>query len=112
QGGISKDVNWEGGGTFIYAELHDLNNEYVEDIQQVEDENQIESLIKKIKETAYLNVKVQVEKLTDENEEFNSLSLQEKKDILIQSLDMNQLYLSYSEIDDSQYVIDEKTKQF
>lgn len=25
QGGISKDVNWQGGGSFVYAELKGLN---------------------------------------------------------------------------------------
>ncbi|MCV5433666.1 site-specific DNA-methyltransferase, partial [Escherichia coli] len=25
QGGISKDINWQGGGSFVYAELMELN---------------------------------------------------------------------------------------
>src|SRR5699024_12667189 len=33
QGGISKDINWQGGGSFVYAELHSLNEVYVSKIQ-------------------------------------------------------------------------------
>lgn len=29
QGGVSKDVEWEGGGSFVYAELASLNDEYI-----------------------------------------------------------------------------------
>ena len=38
--------------------------------------------------------------------------LEEKKEVLIQVLDMNQLYLSYSEIEDEQYKIPEDVKAF
>lgn len=50
--------------------------------------------------------------MTNEDSEFKVLSLEEKKQVLIESLDANQMYLSYSEIDDEQYSISEPTKQF
>ena len=34
QSGISKAVNWQGGGNFIYAELSKSNQQYIEDIEK------------------------------------------------------------------------------
>ena len=65
-----------------------------------------------MKESAYLNFKVDLEKESSTNEGYNNLSLEEKKKVLIQVLDMNQLYLSYSEIEDEQYKIPEDIKVF
>lgn len=112
QGGISKDVDWQGGGSFVYAELYSLNEEYLQAIQGCSSNEELEHIINQIKQSAYLNFKVDLEKVTTNNEDFKSLSLKEQKDVLIQVLDMNQLYLNYSEIEDSQYDISDSVKAF
>ncbi|WP_416350037.1 DNA methyltransferase [Mammaliicoccus lentus] len=112
QGGISEELGWSGGGSFVYAELYNLNEKYLYDIQSCKDSNELKLVIKKIKNLAYLNFKVDLEKVTTEHEDFKSLSLEEQKDVLIQVLDMNQLYLNYSEIEDSQYDISDSVKTF
>ncbi|MGG3854262.1 site-specific DNA-methyltransferase [Caldifermentibacillus hisashii] len=112
QGGISKDVEWTGGGSFVYAELYPLNQKYVDLIQKTNSDEEIENLIGRIKESAYLDFKISFDKVTNNNSDFASLSLNEKKDILIQALDANQMYLGYSEMDDEQYDIPEQVKQF
>src|SRR5699024_11992116 len=55
QGGISKDVDRKGGGSFIYAELASLNEGYVKDIQQADSEVELEKVLSTMKESAYLN---------------------------------------------------------
>ena len=112
QGGISKDVDWEGGGSFVYAELFSLNEKYIKNIQASNSEEELEKVLFTMKESAYLNFKVDLEKVSSKNEEYNNLSLEEKKEVLIQTLDMNQLYLSYSEMEDEQYNIPEDVKAF
>lgn len=112
QGGISKDVDWQGGGSFVYAELFELNQVYINEIQEAVNPEEIEKIIQKIKTSSFLNIKVDIEKLLSKKEVFFELSLQEQKELLIQVLDNNQLYLSYSEIDDDQYAIDDQTKAF
>ena len=112
QGGISKDVDWQGGGSFVYAELYSLNEEYLQAIQGCSSNEELEHIINQMKQSAYLNFKVDLEKVTTNNEDFKSLSLKEQKDVLIQVLDMNQLYLNYSEIEDSQYDISDSVKAF
>jgi len=112
QGGISKNVAWQGGGSFVYAELHNLNEAFVDRIQASQDSRELNDLLQEMKDKAYLNFKVDLEKMTSDNNGFHELSLKEQKDVLIQVLDMNQLYLNYSEIEDSQYDISDSVKAF
>lgn len=112
QGGISKDVDWQGGGSFVYAELDSLNQQYIDKLNEITSEEELESILKEMMSSAYLNFKVELNKVTVEDENFSTLSLDEKKKVLIDVLDMNQLYLNYSEIDDTQYDISEEVKQF
>lgn len=112
QTGVSKIVDWKGGGSFVYAELYSLNEKYVKDIQVSNSEEDLEKVLTTMKESAYLNFKVDLEKVSSKNEGYNNLSLEEKKEVLIQVLDMNQLYLSYSEMEDEQYNIPEDVKAF
>ncbi|MDN6327663.1 MAG: site-specific DNA-methyltransferase, partial [Alkalibacterium sp.] len=110
--GISKDVDWNGGGSFVYSELLSLNDEYVKDIQASKNEEDVEKVLSTMKESAYLNFKVDLEKVSSRKEGYKRLSLEEKKKVLIKVLDMNQLYLSYSEMEDEQYEISEDVKAF
>ncbi|MDY0407389.1 hypothetical protein [Paracerasibacillus soli] len=112
QGGISEDVQWKGGGSFIYAEMQELNTKYVQLIQEVENHERLNKIIQIMIESAYLNFKADMEKITNENTNFVNLSLNEKKCLLIEALDMNQLYLGYTEIDDTKFDVDESVKKF
>ncbi|HDR4685917.1 cytosine methyltransferase [Bacillus pseudomycoides] len=112
QGGISKSVNWQGGGSFVYAELYGLNHHFVPSILEAKSHTEIDLIITDMMQVAFFDYKVNLDRLTNEDSEFKALSLEEKKQVLIESLDANQMYLSYSEIDDEQYSISEPTKQF
>ena len=112
QGGISKDVDWQGGGSFVYAELDSLNQQYIDRLNEINSEVELEAILEEMKASAYLNFKVELHKVTVKDEDFSNFSLDKKKEVLIDVLDMNQLYLNYSEIDDTQYDISEEVKQF
>src|SRR5699024_5422959 len=112
QGGISKDVQWQGGGSFVYAEMQELNTKYVQLIQETENDDNLNKVIFMMNESAYLNFKADMEEITNKNTVFDKLSLDEKKRLLIEVLDMNQLYLSYTEMDDSKFEVDESVKKF
>lgn len=62
QGGISEEVDWKGGGSFIYAELSSLNKKYIKDIQHSSNEAELEKILTIMKESAYLNFKVDLER--------------------------------------------------
>jgi len=105
EGGISKAVNWKGGGDFVYCELKELNEEFVQKIKDAKDSKEILKTWEEMKKHAFLSYRVDP-KLFDENiEEFMKLSLEEEKKIVIQCLDANNLYVNFSEIEDTQYRI-------
>ncbi len=103
QGGISKTINWDGGGEFIYAELAELNLKYIEQINCASDDGDLKNIYDQIMEEASFNYKVNLEKLDFRNSEFLNLTLEEKKIILINSLELNQIYVSAYELEDKKY---------
>jgi len=101
--GISKLVNWKGGGDFIYCELKELNEEFVQKIKKAKDTKELLKIWEEMKEHAFLSYRVDP-KLFDGNiEEFKKLSAEEQKKLLIECLDANYLYVNFSEIEDKQY---------
>ncbi|MGM0283768.1 MULTISPECIES: DNA methyltransferase [Enterococcus] len=121
-GGISKNVGWQGGGSFIYTELMDLNNIFIKDIQKAETTSEIFEVLKSVKKYANLNYLLELEKLSnksiiiDENTKerlsFKDLGLEKQKKLLIDLMDINQLYVNYSEIDDQEYNVSIRDKAF
>ncbi|PIT11296.1 site-specific DNA-methyltransferase [Snodgrassella communis] len=121
QGGISKDVNWQGGGSFVYAELKELNYTYIHEIQQAQCYEELVILFNKMKETAHLNYQVELEKILNNTYEvdgvnelltFKRLTLDEQKRLLIELLDKNQLYVNADDMNDVDLQISEQDKAF
>ncbi len=96
----------------LCAELQVLNMQHVHLIQQAKNESELNSVLEQLEEYAYLNFKANMEKITNENSNFAELTLDEKKRLLLEVLDANQLYLSYSEIDDAKFDVSESVKAF
>src|SRR5699024_12375057 len=69
QSGVSKQLNWQGGGSFVYAELYRLNEAHLHAIQSCTDNKELEQVINRMKQSAYLNFKVDLEKVTTKNED-------------------------------------------
>lgn len=103
QGGISKDVNWQGGGSFVYAELAKENQEVVECIINCSNKEKLNQQIDRLLDNGVLNYEVDFDKFTSTKKEFYELELEEQKEVLIRVLDNNQLYVNYSDIEDSAY---------
>ncbi|RJK91810.1 site-specific DNA-methyltransferase [Lactococcus lactis subsp. lactis] len=120
--GISKDVNWQGGGSFVYAELMELNQIYMDKIDQTSTKKELINLWNELDNNADINFQLDKKKLTNEllreqDEEegsitFNELTLEEQKKIFKKSLDKNQLYVPYSEIEDANVIISDNDKAF
>ena len=110
QGGISKAVEWQGGGEFIYCELDKYNQTYIDDTAKATDKT-ILKLYDEIINKAFLNYDVESEKLKNEKEDFKALSLGDQQEFLISILNKNQLYKNLSEIDDKDLKVNGKIKQ-
>ena len=109
--GISREVNWQGGGDFVYMELMKLNETFVEKIQDAETTEELLNIWEDMKHNGFLSYRIDP-KLFDENvEEFKTLSLDEQKKLLIEMLEYNDLYVNYCEIDDAIYNVSEENKK-
>lgn len=111
QTGISKAVNWKGGGSFVYCELLENANLIINKINLATENNILE-----VKEEIYSDERiipyVTREELKKADENFRCLSLEEKKMALINIVDKNKLYVNYSDVEDETFEITENDKKF
>lgn len=108
QGGISKAVNWKGGGEFVYMEMKEFNQEFLFAVKKAKNKEDLKKVYKDIKEKAFLSYRFTDERFKAKISEFDDLDLNEQKQVLAEILDKNLLYLSYSEMEDATYKINKK----
>jgi adenine-specific DNA-methyltransferase len=109
--GISKSINWQGGGSFVYLELKKYNQSFIEQIEEAKD---IEALLKiweQMKAKSFLNYNVDIKKQDEHLEEFKTLSLAEQKQHLCELLDKNQLYVNLSSLNDTDFACSTEEKK-
>ena len=109
--GISKDVDWKGGGSFVYCELLENAQILINAVLAANDDN-----ISEVKEGIYTDERIVPyitrEELQKADSEFEDLSLEEKKQALIAIIDKNKLYVNYSDIDDETMQVSDSDKAF
>lgn len=112
QGGISKDVDWQGGGSFVYAELMTKNEGYVKDVMSSDSLSGLLKVFDRMKDTTDFDFRVDLEKF--EHELHNFSDVDEARKELLRILDKNQLYYNYANIDDADVrdLIDDHDYQF
>mgnify|MGYP001564335413 CR=1 FL=1 len=111
QGGISKAVNWKGGGDFVYLELAKWNEEWIEKIRDAKTGKELAKLWNEMKKTAFLSYKVEPKTIDANAKDFANLSIANQKKFLIECLDKNQLYINLSEIEDKEYGVTKEDKE-
>ncbi len=112
QHGISEEVNWQGGGSFVYCELAELASKYSDRIEQAKDSEELTAIWNDLKESSNLSYKVDPKAFDKNIQSFNELTLEDQKRFLIEVIDKNQLYVNYSEIDDEANGISELDKKY
>lgn len=111
--GISKAINWQGGGSFVYCELAKLNQKFVDSIQDVTDDDDVLVTIwNEMQATGFISSKVDPKDIDPKAADFKALSLENKKRLLMELLDLNQLYVNYCDIDDETFGVSEADKAF
>ena len=111
QSGISKVVNWQGGGTFVYCELSKANQNFVEQIEAAMTKGTLATIWQQMQQTGFLSYKIQVRDIDDNAESFEALSLDDQKRFIIECLDKNLLYVPLSDIDNADYNVSEEDKR-
>ena len=110
--GISAEVNWKGGGSFVSVELNALNQQFVEKIQLAENEKQLAEIWCDIQKSGFISCYVNPHEIDPTAEDFKALSFDDKKRLLLALLDKNMLYVNYCDIDDETYGVSEADKAF
>ena len=114
QGGISKSVNWQGGGDFIYCELAKSNEQAKELIQACKNLEELEKLFETLYEKYFLNYNLKIQEFKDkvmQEDEFKSLDLDEQKHMFLTMLDLNQMYVPKTEMADSKFNISKEDQE-
>lgn len=109
QGGISKSVDWQGGGSFVYCELKNDVQDFKNEILEATTKEKLLEVFELAKKSSFLSYRIDPKKL--KKNEFEKLSLPEQKQLLSEIIDNNNLYVNYSDIDDSDYGISEEDKK-
>ena len=109
--GISKTVGWQGGGDFVYCELMELNEKFVQNIQAAQTTEELLEIWEQMKKQSFLSYRIDPKDIDINAKEFKDLSIEDQKKFLIELLDKNDLYVNYSEIEDRQYGVSEEDVQ-
>ncbi len=112
QGGISKSVNWQGGGSFVYCELLEDNESLVRELEQSTDSQAIKKVLDKAIAHGKLVPSVLPDDLKETERDFDELSLEDQKKLAMELLDKNKLYINLSDIEDESFEINEADKKF
>lgn len=108
--GISSDENWNGGGSYIYCELAENSQTYIDKIYKANTIEELIDIFNFLKESEFISYRVDINKMKDDD--FIQLSIDDAKKVLISIIDKNTLYINYSDIDNEDYVIDDNDKAF
>lgn len=109
--GISEDVDWQGGGSFVYCELSQANQEFIDQIQAAKSSEELQAIWQAMQERAFLSYKLDPKTFDANKSEFASLAFADQQRFLVEVLDKNLLYVPYSEIDDASYAVSEEDKK-
>lgn len=104
QSGISKEVNWQGGGSFVYMELKKYNQDFLDRLMEVTSISDVEAVYADMQKNAFLKFFFD-KKEFEKDENFRSKSWEERRDMLVEILDENQLYLNLQDMRDSKHKV-------
>lgn len=111
QGGVSKSVGWQGGGSFVYCELAKANGKFVAEIEAATTTEQLENIWSRMKATGHLNYKVDIKEVDANAADFEALTIEDQKRFLIECLDKNLLYVPLADIDSNEYDVSDEDKR-
>ena len=109
--GISKLVNWQGGGSFTYLELKKYNQTFIEQIEEANDTSSLLQIWEQMKAKSFLNYNVDIQEQEKHIEDFKKDTLDNQKALLLKLLDLNQLYVNLSSLHDPEFECTEEEKK-
>ena len=123
QGGISQAVSWHGGGGcdpcegcepcegFVYMELKMHNQAFIERIETATSSEDMLQIKADILAKADIDYRLDTEAVQQNPESFRALSLKHQKQVLIDFLELNQLYVPHTERGDARFACTAEEKR-
>ncbi len=112
--GISKEVNWQGGGEFIYCELAKWNENAKEMIVECDSVNKLISLFDELYDKYFLNYNLKIKEFKEKiirEDNFLKLDLDDQKKMFITMLDLNQMYINKDDMDDTKFQLSKNDRE-
>jgi adenine-specific DNA-methyltransferase len=110
QTGISKLVDWQGGGSFVYADIMNNANTFRDRIEKAKSNTDYLNLLNEAASSSFLSYRVDPSKLNEM--EFRKLSTAEKRQVLLELIDNNTLYVNHEDINDPIFKVTNSDKKF
>ena len=101
---VEKVMQKQGGGDFIYCELMQYNQAFMDKIQAAQSSEELVALWREIAENSFLNWYVNAEIPEEAVQDFIAIGdVEKQKHLLAELLDKNQLYVNLTEIADADF---------
>jgi len=108
---VEKVMEKQNSGDFIYSELMEYNQIYMDKIQDAQSSEALVALWRDIAENSFLNWYVNEEMPQEAVEDFIAINdVEKQKHLLAELLDKNQLYVNLAEIEDVDFAVSEADK--
>ncbi len=108
---VEKVMNGQGDGDFIYCELMQYNQAYMDKIQSLQSSEELVALWQDIAENSFLNWYVNEQMPQEAVNDFIAINdVEKQKHLLAELLDKNQLYVNLSEIEDADFEVSAEDK--
>ncbi len=104
QTGISSEVKWQGGGSFVYMELKKYNQAFLDRLMEVTSISDVEEVYSDMQKNAFLKFFFD-KKEFEKDENFRSKTWEQRRNMLVDILDENQLYLNLLDMRDAKYKV-------
>ena len=109
---VKKVIGQDNKDDFIYCELMQYNQTYMDKIQSAQSSEELVALWQDIAENSFLNWYVNAEMPQEAVEDFIAINdVEKQKHLLAELLDKNQLYVNLSEIEDADFQVSAEDKR-
>jgi adenine-specific DNA-methyltransferase len=109
QSGISKTIDWRGGGSFVYANVMNNANEFRQRVEMAKNDADYAMLLEEAASSSFMSYRVDPTKFSET--EFRTLSIAEKRQLLLELIDNNTLYVNYEDINDPIFKVSDEDKK-
>lgn len=103
QSGVSSDIGWQGGGSFVYAELAASNSAFADRIKAARDVFALQTVRADMLATGYLRYDVDLSAF--DADAFAALPLDDARRVLMDCLDANHFYVNLGSLGDTDFDI-------